>query len=148
MAWSSHGHRPSCAQALGVEVPQQFNDLRDPPSACPLSSPSCPACPSQATDVEVLQQFYESTLRALERTKNDRLWFKTNLKLASLWFKKAEYGRMSRILKELFKWVALRPEGDTQSQESGPTGPPLCMQPRLYTNDPCPPFSPFNPGPA
>lgn len=50
------------------------------------------------------QEFYETTLGALERAKNDRLWFKTQLKLASLWFKKAEYGRLTRILKDLHKW--------------------------------------------
>ena len=58
--------------------------------------------------MEVLQQFYETTLRALERTKNDRLWFKTNLKLASLCFKRAEYTRMAKILKDLFKWVCIQ----------------------------------------
>ena len=55
--------------------------------------------------MDVLQQFYETTLVALEKAKNDRLWFKTNLKLASLWFKRQEYGRMSKILKDLFRWT-------------------------------------------
>ena len=53
--------------------------------------------------MDVLQQFYETTLKALERAKNDRLWFKTNLKLANLWFKKNEFNRLSRILKELLR---------------------------------------------
>lgn len=58
---------------------------------------------SHATDVELLQQFYEVTLEALQRAKNDRLWYKANLKLCNLWFKMKEYGRMSRILKELHR---------------------------------------------
>uniref|UniRef100_A0A7S0RGH7 COP9 signalosome complex subunit 2 n=1 Tax=Chlamydomonas leiostraca TaxID=1034604 RepID=A0A7S0RGH7_9CHLO len=58
---------------------------------------------AQAQDVEVLQDFYETTLRTLESAKNDRLWFKTQLKLAGLWFKKAEFGRMARILKDLHR---------------------------------------------
>jgi COP9 signalosome complex subunit 2 len=58
---------------------------------------------ANATDTELLQDFYETTLKALERAKNDRLWFKTNLKLCNLWGKKKEYGRMSKILKELHK---------------------------------------------
>ncbi|KAG1667626.1 hypothetical protein FOA52_001680 [Chlamydomonas sp. UWO 241] len=58
---------------------------------------------AHATDVDVLQEFYETTLKALQSAKNDRLWFKTNLKLANLWFKKHEYGRLSRILKKLLK---------------------------------------------
>lgn len=57
----------------------------------------------QATQTDVLQEFYETTLRALEKAKNDRLWFKTQLKLANLWFKKQEYPRMARILKDLYK---------------------------------------------
>eukprot|EP00983_Pelagomonas_calceolata_P085347 1156532-Pelagomonas_calceolata.AAC.14 len=48
-----------------------------------------------------VQEFYETTLKALEKAKNDRLWFKTNLKLANLWFKKGEYGRMAKIVKDL-----------------------------------------------
>lgn len=58
---------------------------------------------SQATDLELLQNFYETTLKALEKAKNDRLWFKTNLKLCNLWFKKQEFGRMTKILKELHR---------------------------------------------
>lgn len=41
------------------------------------------------------------TLEALQRAKNDRLWFKANLKLCNLWFKLKEFGRMARIVKEL-----------------------------------------------
>lgn len=55
----------------------------------------------QAQDAQVLQDFYETTLNALEKSKNDRLHFKTSLKLASLWARKQEYGRLSRSLKEL-----------------------------------------------
>jgi COP9 signalosome complex subunit 2 len=49
------------------------------------------------------QEFYETTLRALEKARNDRLWFKTQLKLVGLWFKAKEWGRMHRILKELHR---------------------------------------------
>ncbi|KAG2448992.1 hypothetical protein HYH02_005746 [Chlamydomonas schloesseri] len=56
-----------------------------------------------ASDMQVLQEFYEATLKALEKAKNERLWFKTQLKLANLWFKKQEYGRMAKIIRELHK---------------------------------------------
>jgi COP9 signalosome complex subunit 2 len=56
-----------------------------------------------STDAELLQRFYETTLRALETAKNDRLWFKTSLKLCGLWFRLREYGRMARVLKELHR---------------------------------------------
>jgi COP9 signalosome complex subunit 2 len=49
------------------------------------------------------QDFYETTLAQLEKARNDRLWFKTNLKLVGLWFKMQEWGRMQRILKDLHK---------------------------------------------
>lgn len=49
------------------------------------------------------QDFYSATLDALVEAKNDRLWFKTQLKLCALWFKLKEYGRAHRILKELHK---------------------------------------------
>lgn len=51
----------------------------------------------------LLQEFYETTLRALEKARNDRLWFKTQLKLVGLWFKMKEYSRMHKILKELHR---------------------------------------------
>ena len=53
--------------------------------------------------MELLQTFYETTLNALQEAKNDRLWFKTNLKLGKLWFDREEYARLQRILKELHK---------------------------------------------
>ena len=34
-------------------------------------------------DMGFLQEFYETTLKKLEETKNERLWFKTNLKPVS-----------------------------------------------------------------
>ena len=34
----------------------------------------------------VPQELYETTLAALQEAKNERLWFKTNLKLGKLWF--------------------------------------------------------------
>ena len=34
-------------------------------------------------DMGFLQEFYETTLKKLEETKNERLWFKTNLKLCA-----------------------------------------------------------------
>ena len=49
------------------------------------------------------QDFYGLTLDALKEAKNDRLWFKTQLKLCGLWFKLKEYGRGARILRELHR---------------------------------------------
>ena len=46
---------------------------------------------STSNSTEVLQEFYDVTLRALQEAKNDRLWFKTNLKLCSLYHKTKDF---------------------------------------------------------
>ncbi|KAL9277430.1 hypothetical protein ACSQ67_025025 [Phaseolus vulgaris] len=58
---------------------------------------------SASQNFGLLQEFYQTTLKALEEAKNERLWFKTNLKLCKIFFDIGEYGRMSKILKELHK---------------------------------------------
>ena len=45
--------------------------------------------------MELLQDLYETTLTALQEAKNDRLWFKTNLKLGKLWYDLGEYARLA-----------------------------------------------------
>ena len=50
-----------------------------------------------------MQDFYGLTLDALKEAKNDRLWFKTQLKLCGLWFKLKEYSRGAKILRELHR---------------------------------------------
>eukprot|EP01134_Creolimax_fragrantissima_P003786 CFRG3786T1 len=54
---------------------------------------------SSTADVTVLQNVYHTTLTVLEDAKNDRLWFKTNLKLGRLYFDRRDYVRLQRILK-------------------------------------------------
>ncbi|XP_026689263.1 COP9 signalosome complex subunit 2-like [Diaphorina citri] len=51
--------------------------------------------------MELLQDFYETTLEALKDAKNDRLWFKTNTKLGKLYFDREDFNKLSRILKQL-----------------------------------------------
>lgn len=58
---------------------------------------------SSSQKLELLQDFYETTLEALKDAKNERLWFKTNLKLGKLWLDMAEFNRLTKILKELHK---------------------------------------------
>ncbi|GFS37825.1 proteasome family protein [Actinidia rufa] len=40
---------------------------------------------SASQNFSLLQEFYQTTLKALEEAKNERLWFKTNLKLCKIW---------------------------------------------------------------
>ena len=50
---------------------------------------------------DLLQQFYETTLNALKESKNDRLWFKANLKLGKLYFDQGEFTKLQKTLREL-----------------------------------------------
>jgi len=56
---------------------------------------------SSSQSMKLLQEFYETTLQALEEAKNDRLWFKTNLKLGKLLFDVGEYAKLSKLVREL-----------------------------------------------
>lgn len=77
---------------------------------------------SASQNFGLLQEFYQTTLKALEEAKNEvsvllppfvvplkmfvhlhgqgllqRLWFKTNLKLCKIWFDMGEYARMNKV---------------------------------------------------
>ncbi|XP_064607751.1 COP9 signalosome complex subunit 2 [Liolophura sinensis] len=56
---------------------------------------------STSKQMELLQDFYETTLEALKEAKNERLWFKTNTKLGKLYFDRGDYGKLQKILKQL-----------------------------------------------
>jgi len=56
---------------------------------------------STSQQMELLQNFYETTLDALRDAKNERLWFKTMTKLGKLYFDRGEYNRLARIMKQL-----------------------------------------------
>lgn len=58
---------------------------------------------SSSNQMTLLQEFYETTLAALQEARNERLWFKTNLKLGKLWFDVGEFPRLTKILKELHR---------------------------------------------
>lgn len=56
---------------------------------------------SSSRNVELLQNFYETTLDALKHSKNDRLWFKTNVKLGKVYLERGEFGKLTNIIKQL-----------------------------------------------
>ncbi len=58
---------------------------------------------SSSDNAELLQEFYMTTLSALQESNNERLWFKTNLKLGGLCFSGGDFTRLKQILKELHK---------------------------------------------
>lgn len=99
------------------------NSVLDFVSVTPPGSanPNANAANDQPQQLEpsFLQSFYELTLDALRQPNahNERLWFKTHLKLCSLWFEAREFGKMARTLKELHK--ACRLEDGTEDHKKG-----------------------------
>lgn len=63
--------------------------------------------------MELLQNFYETTLEALKDAKNDRLWFKTNTKLGKLYFDRNDFGKLQKILKQLHQSCQVSTEHET-----------------------------------
>ncbi|RKK97895.1 COP9 signalosome complex subunit 2 [Fusarium oxysporum] len=53
--------------------------------------------------VKCMEQFYSLTLQSFQSTNNERLWLKTNIKLAKLLLDRKEYGAVSKKLRELHK---------------------------------------------
>lgn len=72
---------------------------------------------SSADNMSFMEKFYEITLESLAENKNERLWVKTNLKLAKLWLDRKEYGRLNKILKQLH--AACQKDDGTDDQRKG-----------------------------
>jgi COP9 signalosome complex subunit 2 len=50
-----------------------------------------------------MEDFYSKTLESFQSTNNERLWLKTNIKLAKLFLDRKDYGPVAKKLKELHK---------------------------------------------
>jgi len=50
-----------------------------------------------------MEEFYSQTLKSFQSTNNDRLWLKTNIKLAKLYLDRKDYTLGSKKLRELHK---------------------------------------------
>lgn len=50
-----------------------------------------------------MERFYNLTLSSFQNSNNERLWLKTNLKLAKLWLDRKEYTQLARQVKELHR---------------------------------------------
>ncbi|XP_055349433.1 COP9 signalosome complex subunit 2-like [Paramacrobiotus metropolitanus] len=56
---------------------------------------------STSNNMDLLQEFYQTTLEALKISKNERLWHKTLMKLGKLYFERGEYVKCQKIIKQL-----------------------------------------------
>ncbi|RIB09833.1 PCI domain-containing protein [Gigaspora rosea] len=72
---------------------------------------------SSSQDMSFMEEFYSTTLNALEEAKNERLWVKTNLKLAKLWLDRKEYNRLNKILRQLH--LSCQKDDGTDDQRKG-----------------------------
>jgi len=72
---------------------------------------------SNANESVLLQQFYRITLEALKGSKNERLWFKTNIKLGRLYLELKQFDELEIILKELR--TSCRDESGEDDQKKG-----------------------------
>lgn len=66
---------------------------------------------STSKNMTILQQFYEITLDTLKITKNERLWFKTNIKLGKVYLECGEYMKLLSIIKQLRQIMCLENNG-------------------------------------
>ena len=70
-----------------------------------------------ATAYHCMEEFYSMTLYSFQNTNNERLWLKTNVKLARLWLERKDYGQLSKKVRELHK--ACQREDGTDDPSKG-----------------------------
>jgi len=52
---------------------------------------------------QCMEEFYSQTLQSFQSTNNERLWLKTNIKLAKLYLDRKDYQTVTKKLRELHK---------------------------------------------
>ncbi|KFM23413.1 COP9 signalosome complex subunit 2 [Auxenochlorella protothecoides] len=76
-------------------------------------------CVGASPDAALLRDFYAATLEALRTHPNDRLWFKTNMKLATLWVAEGQMQRALTILNALHKLCTAEDGGAGDDHKKG-----------------------------
>ncbi|KAI9819179.1 MAG: hypothetical protein M1827_007335 [Pycnora praestabilis] len=66
---------------------------------------------------QCMEKFYSQTLDSFQSTNNERLWLKTNIKLARLWLDRKDYGQLTRKVRELHR--ACQKEDGTDDPSKG-----------------------------
>ena len=52
---------------------------------------------------QCVESFYSKTLESFQSTNNERLWLKTNIKLARLWLERKQYDQLTKKLRDLHR---------------------------------------------
>jgi COP9 signalosome complex subunit 2 len=73
-------------------------------------------CSDDGKAYQCMEKFYSLTLNTYQNTNNERLWLKTNLKLARLWLDRGEYAQLSRKVRELHRACQLPDGSDDQAK--------------------------------
>ena len=66
---------------------------------------------------QCMERFYSQTLESFQSTNNERLWLKTNIKLARLWLDRRQYSQLVKLVKELHQ--ACQREDGTDDPSKG-----------------------------
>ena len=66
--------------------------------------------------VQCIEQFYSLTLECFQSTNNERLWLKTNIKLARLLLDRKQYHAVARKLRELHRACQKKDGSDDPSK--------------------------------
>ena len=66
---------------------------------------------------QCMEEFYSKTLESFQSTNNERLWLKTNIKLARLWLDQKNYRQLTNKLRELHQ--ACQKEDGTDDPSKG-----------------------------
>ncbi|KAJ5357545.1 hypothetical protein N7541_004703 [Penicillium brevicompactum] len=56
-----------------------------------------------AKTYECMEEFYSLTLESFQNTNNERLWLKTNIKLARLWLERKQYTQLGKKVRDLHR---------------------------------------------
>lgn len=90
-------------------------------------------CSDDTKAYQCMEKFYSLTLNTFQNTNNERLWLKTNLKLARLWLDREEYGQLSRKVRELHRACQL-PDGSDDPAKGTYSLEVYALEIQMYVN--------------
>ena len=74
---------------------------------------------SSSADSKLLFNFFDTTLSAFKEVKNERLWFKTCLRLGKLMFDQGDYAKVESIISQLYDACMIAPAGGSGGSTAG-----------------------------
>eukprot|EP01114_Cavostelium_apophysatum_P003899 TRINITY_DN1403_c0_g1_i1.p1 TRINITY_DN1403_c0_g1~~TRINITY_DN1403_c0_g1_i1.p1 ORF type:complete len:472 (-),score=153.27 TRINITY_DN1403_c0_g1_i1:57-1397(-) len=87
---------------------------------------------STSKDLSLIELVYNIALQNLKTQGNERVWFRTNLKLGKLLFDADEHGKLAKILKDLHKSCQL-PNGEDDPKKGSQLVDIYALEIQMYT---------------